>query len=615
MADAPRRIVIGTAGHVDHGKTSLVRALTGTDCDRLPEEQRRGVSIELGFAEWRVSPELVASVIDVPGHERFVRTMIAGAQGIDVVMLVVAADDGVMPQTLEHLDVCELLGVTAGVIAITKCDAVDDARAAEVEAEVRNVVHGSFLEDAAIVRCSSRDARGLDALAAAVGRVRLERAAVEKAPAWMPVDRVFSLPGAGPVVTGTLVRGTLRVGDEVEALVAGAGAAPHQVRSLQVHGADVTEVVAPVRVAVALRGDARALPRRGAVLASPGFQRPTRAVILDVRVLGELKPRGEIMLHLGATQVAAVIKHVERVDTGRAYVLVQAREPFAAAPGLAAILRRPDLSAGRTVAGGLIVDPHPHGRRSIDVARAASVSDRLVLLAEEGASLDEMSRRLPASIDLPAELDALERQGRLVRDGKLVFLPAQVEAARAAQLDALERFHAERPERAGASAAEIAGVGGPAASVALDSLVREGKVCRDAATVRLSTHVPGGSSLGEQIARTYASSGLTPPREEEVLRKVGADTRAFRDAVDELKKAGRLRSIGGLLFEASAVEDLKRRVREHFASHGQLSPVELKELCGGVTRKYAIPLLEWLDREGVTRRVGDLRVPGPKARV
>ncbi|MDB4994211.1 MAG: selenocysteine-specific translation elongation factor, partial [Myxococcaceae bacterium] len=253
-------VVVGTAGHVDHGKTTLVKALTGVDCDRLPEEKARGITIELGFAAWDLGDGRTASVVDVPGHERFVHPMVAGAAGIDRVLLVVAADDGVMPQTREHLAICALLGVPKGVIAITKCDRVDEEMRALVEEDVTELVRGTFLEGAPIVRVAvppRAPAEGLDALARAlVGTLDRDLRPRAAGGAWCAIDRVFSRPGAGTVVTGTLVSGEVRAGDVLDSQpTAHGGTAPVKVRSLEVHGAATEVARAPTRVALAVRGD------------------------------------------------------------------------------------------------------------------------------------------------------------------------------------------------------------------------------------------------------------------------------------------------------------------------------------------------------------------------
>jgi selenocysteine-specific elongation factor len=603
-----RRVVVGTAGHVDHGKTALVRALTGVDCDRLPEEKRRGISIELGFAEWRVSDDLRASVVDVPGHEAFVRTMIAGAHGIDGVVLVIAADDGVMPQTREHLEVCNLLGAVRGVVALTKRDRADDARLAEVHAEARALVRGTFLEGAEIVPCCALDGRGLAEIRAAVARWE-PSARPTAGPAWMPIDRVFTLAGAGTVVTGTLVRGVLRSGEAVEVLPVDGGVARATMRTLQVHGAPVDEARAPARVAVAIRHERRVAIDRGAVLATPGAQRPTRALVVRVTVVGDLAPRGEVTVHAGAAKVAGVARVLER-DGQEALVRIALARPLATYPDDRVVLRRPDLPARRTVAGGHVVDPHPRGRSARAIAAAQTLDDRVLALVDAGADRDELARRTSWGSGWEAAVERLVRSG-VLRDLEGTLVRAgRVEAAADAIVARLAERHADRPERSGVPLAEVAT--DVAARAALEGLGASGRVVIDGGFARLPDHGAAASPLAAQIARELARAGLAPPSEGEVLRAVGAEARAFRDALDDLKRRGRVHAIGGHLFDAAAVRDLETRVRAHFAGSPELRPADLKALCGGLSRKYAIPLLEWLDRQGVTRRVGERRVAGPR---
>src|SRR5512132_3447524 len=313
-------IVIGTAGHIDHGKTSLVRALTGIDTDRLREEKRRGITIELGFAHLPLPGGTVAGVVDVPGHERFVRAMAAGAGGIDVVVLVVAADEGVMPQTREHLDICRLLGVPRGLVAVTKSDLLPALGAgwlALLEQDVREAARGTFLEDAPIVPVSSATRDGLDRLVAELARLAAEvpeRPA--DGPAFLPIDRAFSLKGFGTIVTGTLLSGELREGDEAALLPPTHGVGPLRVRSLQVHGAATPRALAGQRTAVNLPGVEPAAIRRGQALVHPGVVRASSVLDVELSLLAAaprpLRHRARLLLHVGTAQVSATAALLDR---------------------------------------------------------------------------------------------------------------------------------------------------------------------------------------------------------------------------------------------------------------------------------------------------------------
>jgi selenocysteine-specific elongation factor len=464
------------------------------------------------------------------------------------------------------------------------------------------------LEGAEIVPCSAIEGAGLDELALAVRRIpRVARASSRVA--WLPIDRVLSIPGAGTVVTGSLAGGILHVGDEIDLLPSQGGVARCAIRGLHVHGAQRAEAAGPTRVAVSLRLDHRVVPERGAVLATAGSQVPTRAFVARVTVLGDLPRRCEIVSHVGTFHGNATVKVLARKST-EAIVHVESREPLAAHAGQRFVLRRPDLASGRTLAGGEILDPHPRGRRRF--VETTCLEERVLVLAEQGAGRTEISRRLPFDVHAGSIVDALVADGRLTEHEGSVLSGERVERAASELFASIGRRQAERPERDGVPVAELRSTSETAAALA--QLEKSGRIQRSGAVVRVAGQVGTDSALRGRILDTFARAGLSPPSETELLRALGGpEGRAFRDALDELKRRGSLRPIGGMMFESSAVEALKARVRTHLASKRELRPTELKELCGGLTRKYAIPLLEWLDREGVTKRVGDVRVAGPKA--
>ena len=631
MADR-RHFVVGTAGHVDHGKTSLVKALTGVDCDRLPEEQARGITIELGFARWDLGAGLSASVIDVPGHERFVRTMTAGAAGIDAVLLVVAADDGVMPQTREHLAVCALLGVRAGVVAVTKTDLVDSEMLDLVRADVDELLSGTFLAGAEVVACSAKSALGLRELAEAMVRAlpRVAQIAVD-GPAFLAVDRVFSKPGAGAIVTGTLVRGTLRVGDEIDALPTKSGdAARLKIRGLHVHDAAVTAVAAASRVAVNLRGDDLGALTRGGALGSPGWLLPTRVVCAEIELLpsaAKLPKRAELVLHAGTshrTIVLTLLGQAELLPGDRAFVRLAAEDPFPAYAGQRIVLRRPDLDLQRTIAGGHIVDPHPafsRGDRPFTPEKPADRARTLVVESRsKGISRDELARRMPPETDPRGLLDGLLGVGAVVLFDGRCFDAALLVEAKSVVAENLKAFHARHPLLAGASPSELE-TQSPMrvrslARLAVDALVAEGRAVHDGGLVRLREHKggPGTSAVRADLAARFARAGLAPPLDEEVRAAAGLTPPLFRDALAELKREGTLRQLtGGLHYDVASLHALGEKVARWFEANKQLTPTDLKALSGGLTRKHAIPLLEWLDAEGMTRRTGDARVAGPRA--
>jgi selenocysteine-specific elongation factor len=626
-----RHAVIGTAGHVDHGKTSLVKALTGTDTDRLAEEKRRGITIELGFARWTLGPDLTASIIDVPGHERFVQTMVAGATGCDLVLLVVAADDGVMPQTREHLAICDLLGLETGVVAATKADLVDEDLAALLADEIRSVTAGTTLAGAEIVPCSARDGRGLDALTAAVARALGSlRPAVADGPPVLAVDRIFSKPGFGTVVTGTLSRGTIAKDDVLEVVPAPAGSGAVRVRGLYVHDQEVSHATATTRLALNLRGEGEGALARGVLVTRPGWQRPTRVIDVDLTLLPDAAPIGsrtQLVLHLGtahATVRAHALAPTEIAPGGRGVVRLFSEMPFPALAGQRFILRRPELIAQRTVGGGVILDPHPRqvrrlAARSAPLSRVTStdLAERIrtaVAESPDGAPLHAVQERLrPEEQASAAGAVAKLVAGGLVvavdTGGKRLFARSHLEEAKRSFLGLLRAFHHEHPTLLGATAAEIEGQMPrhlrAITDAAIAELRREGAIGGQS-RVCLPGHDP--RSVHGRIAEVYAARGLLPDIDEKMRVELGLDETKFRDALRDLRRDGRLHRLGeNLHVHTSALDGAAARVREHFATHPTLSPVELKALCG-LSRKYAMPLLEWLDAQGITRRQGDLRL-------
>ncbi len=604
--------VLGTAGHVDHGKTTLVRALTGVDGDRLPEEKKRGITIDLGFARWE-APGMSLSVIDVPGHERFVGTMVAGAAGIDAVLLVVAADDGVMPQTREHITICTQLGIARGVIAITKIDAADESMVELVEQDVRETVRGTFLERAEVVRCSAKTGVGLEALREAVSRV-MERPRPVRAegPVWLPIDRAFTKHGHGTIVTGTLVRGTIAVGETLALLGADTSAV---VRGLSVHGGERERASAATRLAVQLRGIEAAAITRGMVLATPGWQRTTTSIDVLFQGTDTLASGRDHVLHVGATHVTV------RAHRAGGLVRLTSATPFATYAGDRFVLRRPELETDRTIGGGEVIDPHP------TLARAKKVSDpyaredartRVVTLVSEraaGVSMSQLAERLAPETRVKAILDALVRERAILEvkseDGVRWVAARELDRAKTEVRTALVAFHRAHPAASGATVGDLAGaVPGPwrpLVPIATAALVREGGI---AGGDRVAAVGHDAHALADGVAEIFRAAGLDPITEEIARERCGLPERTFRDVVAELVRTDRIARIAtGVHVARAALDDLIARVRAHFDTNETLSPGDFKTLTG-LTRKNAIAMLEWLDRQGVTRRRGETRVRG-----
>ena len=618
-----RHLVLGTAGHIDHGKSALVHALTGVDPDRLKEEKRRGITIELGFADLDLGPERVLSFVDVPGHERFVRHMVAGATGIDAVLLVVAADQGVQPQTREHLDICRLLGLELGVVALTKCDLVDRELQDVVSLELAELLEGTFLEGAPMVHVSARSGEGVKELTLAL------EALFERVPprpteglARLPVDRSFVLKGFGTVVTGTLVAGRLSEGEEVEVLPGGRRG---RIRGLQVHRQKLPVAEAGRRTAVNLQGlDCEEVPR-GATITHPGALPTTRRAWARVTLLPSapksLCKGGLVRFHHGTCDRAARMRVLEEAEDGSLHVQLHLRGAVVLLPGDRFVLRRP--APVDTVAGGTIVDVRPpHARLAraeffrldaLEPATALRIRlGRKGLLGRESTELGAELGLGPGRIE--QEFERLVEDGSAARGGSRWFDGAAWRDAAVRALAAVTTFHHEQPLQPGISREALRV--GISAEMPQDSWrallteleqrneirLRGEAVARSDHRVELSD---GEQALARRIGDRFREAGLDPPDWSEV---VPANEREKAGAiVDLLLARGELVRVQNRgLFHADALESLRSKLREYATRSKTIDVAGFKELAG-LTRKNAIPLLEHLDGERVTRRVGNRR--------
>jgi len=642
-----KRVVLGTAGHIDHGKTALVRALTGVDTDRLAEEKRRGITIELGFAHLALPGGTVAGVVDVPGHERFVRAMAAGAGGIDLVMLVVAADEGLMPQTREHLDICRLLGVPAGLVVVTKSDLLPGLGAdwlGLLEDEIRTATKGSFLEGAPIVPVSAVTGDGVPRLLEELGR--LAAAAPERpadGPLFLPLDRAFSLKGFGTVVTGTLLSGELAPEDEVLLLPGPQGAAPLRVRSVQVHGKPAPKAQAGQRTAVNLPGVETSAVHRGQVLVRPGVVPASSLLDVEVSLLeaapGPLRHRAKLLLHVGTTQVQAAVGWLDRAELapgGTALGQLRLMEPVAALPGQRFILRGFAALAGRghTVAGGRILGvAAPRRRRgrpepiaALKVLATGDADARLATVLEGAGPAGLEAPALSGRTALPAKAvqAGLERLGArgaavLFDREKRAWASGQVTAELARRiLAAVDTFHAAHPLDAGAGREALRGRLPPVVDPRLyqrlvAQLAEKGEIVVEGDLVRRKGHTAAaaggaGGALKDRVAALLAKGGLTPPWLTELPAAAGASAADVQAVLKLLLAEGTVVRVSAeIWFDAAAVAGLQARLVEHLRAHKQIDTQAFKELVGA-TRKHVIPLAEYFDREKVTLRVGEKRV-------
>jgi selenocysteine-specific elongation factor len=633
-------LIVGTAGHIDHGKSALVRALTGTNPDRLTEEKRRGITIDLGFADLELD-DLRIGFVDVPGHERFIKNMLAGAHGIDLLALVIAADEGVMPQTREHFDICRLLGVRNGLVVITKSDLVDEEMLVLVEDEARELVAGSFLENAPILAVSSRTGTGLHQLKARLNELgKSVPARSQDFVTRLPIDRAFSMKGFGAVVTGTLISGKIKEGDELELL-------PSQinirVRGLQVHNKSVTEAQAGQRTAVNLAGVDTAQIERGMVLAPAGRLRPTQVVDVWIDVLPgashAVRSRSRVRFHIGAAEVLGRVRVLDGPsqiavgDGGLAQLRLEA--PVVAVHGDRFILRT--YSPAETIAGGMILDPFAIRHRARDLARVREVLGSLRseersakftgfvrAAGDRGLRLADLAAATGWTNDvLDAVAAQVKTQGAAIETGGVYLARESVDRFAGAVVVELEQHHKREPLARGMlretlrekvfarSFPEVfAGV--------IARLEAEGKVTSEKDIVRLSEHSVGLSeqdvALSKRIEEIYLAAGVEAPTLDEAMTKANVPAaqrvqarKLLQLLIDEKKL---LRIQGEMFMHSRVIADLKMKLHTYAAHHepDRLIGVAAFKDLAGISRKYAIPLLEYFDREQVTRRAGDKRL-------
>lgn len=633
-----KSFIIGTAGHIDHGKTELIKTLTGTDTDRLKEEKLRGISIELGFAELPLSEGMSAGVVDVPGHEHFIRNMLAGATGFDMALLVVAADDGVMPQTIEHLAIIDLLGVEEGIIAISKADLVDEEMLELVKEDVIEALRGTAIEGAEIVITSSRTGRGLGELKEAISRVAEKvRQRDAEGPFRLPVDRVFTLKGIGTVITGTLWEGS--VADYDQAVIQPSGKKV-RVRNIQVHGKDVERAFAGQRVALNLPGVSKDEIARGDVIGTPGYLHLSRMIDADLHLLASaprpLRNRTRIRLHHATSEVMARVillgGREELLPGESAFVQLRLEKPISALYSDRYIIR--SYSPITTIGGGRILDSHPRKHKQHDASVLESLSIRekgdprelLPLVIREGGlplSYQQLlSRTEVKEKSLQSALDHLVPEGKVVEvtgNAPRLFATPDVLASLTERLRTLTgEMHSADALKPGVEKEALrrrmdTGMSAEVFEALLSHAVSLGSLEVDAGRVRLAG---AGLKLTEEqatrkeaILQALREGGFSPPLFKELMDITGLDKSELRDYINILLLEKEVEQVNpeyflarGRLGEAEAI------IRSLLRKRGKLSVGDMKEKLGA-SRKYSIPLLEYFDRKRVTRRDGDYRVP------
>ncbi|HKD85985.1 MAG TPA: selenocysteine-specific translation elongation factor [Terriglobales bacterium] len=631
-----KAVIVGTAGHIDHGKSALVRALTGTDPDRLAEEKRRGITIDLGFANLDLTgpagEPIRLGFVDVPGHERFVRNMLAGVGGIDLLLLIIAADESIKPQTREHFDICRLLGLQRGITVLTKSDLVDAETLDVVTLEVADFLKGSFLDPghSPIVAVSSRTGAGLNQLQSELARLAAEIPAKDSSAVFrLPVDRVFSMKGFGTVVTGTLISGTVHKDQELEVHPGGKRV---RVRGVQVHGAAAAEAIAGQRTALNLAAVETAELTRGMMLTPAQMFRPTRRTSVVLELLRSAKPlrdRTRVHFHAFTAETIAEItfldgKQLRPGESGLARLKLD--HPQLLLPGDRFIIRQ--FSPVITIGGGRVLDATEPPRRARaeerlqflrSIANAIpeqALLSRIARRREDGLSLTDAvseSGWLPVRVDELAKCLAASHQ--VARFDDILVSSSVVESLRAAMSASVDEFHKKNPLVQGISKEELRetlGLNAVVFRAVLESLVRDKKLLISGELV----HAAGkGVVLRDEeaeskalIERTFAQAGLKVPLLKEVLSSLPVDRpRAQKIVTLLLRDRVLVKLADELVFHRDALESLRRQVSAQKARTPKLNVGNFKNLFG-ITRKYAIPLLEYLDRERITRRVGDERV-------
>jgi selenocysteine-specific elongation factor len=630
-----KSIIIGTAGHIDHGKTSLVKALTGIDADRLEEEKRRGITIDLGFAHLELNApsgeKLRLGFIDVPGHERFVRNMLAGVGGIDLVLLVIAADESIKPQTREHFEICRLLSIPRGITVITKADLVDEDTLNVVRLEVEDFVRGSFLDTSRspVVAVSSISGAGLEELKGEIARLGVEVPSRDTDALFrLPIDRVFVMKGFGTVVTGTLIAGKVKKEEEVEVFPRRQRA---RVRGLQVHGAATDQAIAGQRTALNLAGVPMEDLTRGMTLAAPGMLEAAQRIEVQLSILKDAKPlknRARVHLHAFTSETIAEValyQGNELKPGATGFAQLRTEDPLLLLPGDRAILRQ--FSPVVTIGGALVLDAFPLTRQKKD-ARLAFLKS-LAAGATEQALLARISRRDKDGLSLAALvretglkpsvlqplLAALAKQGHIVQAAEFSVATDAFKGTREKMLAGLEAYHKANPLVAGISKEELrakVGLQHPVMEIVLAQLVREKKAEVGGEQVRLAGRgvelKDDEARAKEQIERAFAAAGLKVPLMKEVLASLPVDKMRAQKLVTLLLRDRVLVKLADdLVFHQNALLQLRSILAGYKATSPRIDVGKFKDLTG-VSRKYAIPLLEYLDREHVTRRVGDERV-------
>lgn len=630
-----KHIVIGTGGHIDHGKSTLVKVLTGTDPDRLKEEKQRGITIDLGFAHFQADENLQISFVDVPGHEKFVHNMLAGVAGIDLFLLVVAADDGVMPQTREHLAICHLLDIKQGIVAITRCDTVEEEYIELVTEEVKELVAGTFLEESPVIPVSSITGFGLDKLKSTILKQEKQLQKVQQAGFRLPVDRSFTVKGFGTVVTGTVVSGKYLMD---ESAVLYPQNLPVRIRGLQAHGQTSDEVVQGQRAAVNLSGLSKDEVHRGDQLAAPGSLFNTHVIDVEAEILpdklGVLKHRSQVKMYSGTQEILArVLKH-DQFDpnkTGKQFFQLRFKEALSCRYGDRFILR--SLSPLDTIAGGRIIAPKGNlarkNRNRLDEAltnlasedESSRIRESIFLAGTRGTPAVEIPPITGISEKKAGKIiQTLSSQGKILQlsgDDKKLLDAFHVERIAVFLVRAIQKFHKTYPERQGAPKAEFMGKMGrffkqDDISIFLDWAVKSGRIAKTDQNYHLPDfegHISAGlEELKNKIISRFRQEPTQPPG----LVNLSKELDESEDQVLKVLKMGiaddwAVRVKDDIWYLKEAIDQIENRLVDFLEKNEEITVIQFKDMTG-ITRKHAIALLEYFDGKHITRRINDVRI-------
>jgi len=629
-----KQIVLGTAGHIDHGKTSLIKALTGIDTDRLKEEKERGITIELGFAHLELPGGKLLGIVDVPGHEKFIKNMVAGATGIDLVALVIAADEGVMPQTREHLDICELLKIQHGLIIMTKIDMVDSDWLELVREDITEYMAATFLADSPIVEVSSVTGEGLKELIQILDKLVQDIPERDLGHFFrLPIDRVFSMKGFGTVITGTTISGKIRTGDEITIYPLGINS---KIRGLQVHNREVNEIRAGLRTAVNLQGIERAKVQRGNILASRDSLRTTYMVDVSLDLLSsasrKLKNRAKVRFHSGTSEIISTVVLLDRdeLEPGETcFAQIRLNEPTALLRDDRYVLR--SYSPVRTIGGGRTLNALPRKKKRFSGAVLSEMkllftgdlNEIIEYFVSSGRFRGVEQKELPFLTNtgkkrLDEALKVLKAQQRIIlydKERGVVIHADFLKKARDEILDTLTRYHKKFPLKEGLVKEELRSRTAGADNAKLFNhlvlqLAREGIIVQNKEIVRLKDHqvtlAQDQEEIRRELEKIYTKSGLQPPYFQEIKEKFPGNTGA--EVLEVMVKEGDILKVKeDLYFHRKAIDGIKSELIAFLKNNGEITTPQFKEMTGA-SRKYTIPLIEYFDRTQVTVRVGDTRV-------